>query len=866
MDEQLKDLSSQLLRNDMDATKHTCLYYLAGMIGTGSELEDFFYLMCKTLDYDKNKVLFYYSTYMTVTGGTLFSDASDSLSDEHYEDWIKERKQSCPSVRTSTCGNLCRRKAYHSFDIPTYACSMCKLSPFYRNSREPLERMVIRYFMDPSTPATRIYVNGSEDGFVSVERIAPRANSFGRYPVIRFYNYVYDYLFNDAEAVSLRTDRDQFNESAAGYISSRLDLSSYDESVVNREMVQNRLVALLRLLWDTDITSMKADDDGVRFADACIKLMHHAYEPVYEGKQANPHPASKDDGRSGSGHPRKKKRSTGIPRSMDLLQMAEAFVSSQESAMKESVRSVESTSAAEQGTAVENRDATCPFVADNGGSTTCFQHDYDDMFGLADPGDSSVQASESAADITDPDADTDDGFVLPDDIALLDQADFRDVDYVPFVYEDALPDMVNVSDLPSLSDDSACVSTDTECVIGETADSDLPLITTDENDISVLSASEDEHPMNFPIRFAPAWRYPFDYGQLCMDNPSSGKCSGAGGLPSLPADIDYLGNYMRDVSAAYRYCVRIPFLVPDCAPHGYPVRITDETMWNFLHECATSDYAILLPAVSGMNEEGLLVFLSSRMRYYFFNLSVRGAENLDCILINSRTTIYTPDTLGCMHMLVKYGSRIASGSLIGMDLFFERAGSLKSREDVYAMDIFSEHTGALLLPLGMYEAYMDQFGGNGTTASCHYAVSRLMCAYRMLFHQKFLPPLLSDGAPLFAFTDDLHIRFLFGAGYRFAKRGTLYTIRFGPDVTIGGDLTSDSLLCDLLGLFDLMTHRYFHTSRIIYCDQSSISVFLESVGSDAGIFYDMFYHGVEAVLLDHGCTVAQTVTIRTEYS
>lgn len=885
MEEQLKDYTSQLLRNDMDATKHSCLYYLAGTIGTGAELEDFFYLMCKTLDYDKNKVLFYYSTYMTVTGGTLFSGSP--LTDERYEDWIRERRHRCSSVRTSTCENLCRRKAYLGYDIPSHACCMCKLSPSYKNSRDPLERMVIRYFMDPGTPSARIYVNGSEDGFVSVERISPRANSFGRYPVIRFYNYVYDYLFNESGASDLRSDRNKFNEAAAGYISSRLDLSSFDSNLVDRDIIYARLVSLLGLLWDTDIAPMKSDDDGSRFADMCIRLMHQPYEPVYEGKQVNPRSVSDNGGGKGTRRSRKKRLSSDAFSGMDLVQMAEAAVAAQKSVVSEHAGAADldgisaditsgdkSACASVPGVQVDVSEAqtgnneTCQFVAEtdpgNRNGVDNLQHDDDDMFGLA-------SQDAQTGHVCDPAADSD-AYQLSDDAicampALLDRSDFRDSDYVPFDYGATLTSLSNPDcdqsapeeDVVSLTADRV----DAGMVLEQSGDTDGGTGHSDARQTPTETVTEESALL--PFLFAPAWRYPYAYGQLCGDTSSCGAHhSQRDTLLTLSSGIDYLGHLVHGVAAAYQYCVRVPYPVAVPASSWYPVRITDETAWDFLHECATSDYALLLPAVSGVNEEGLLLFLSSRMRYYFFNLSVRGADNLDCILINSRTVLYTSDTLGCMSMLVKYGSRIASSPLIGMDLFFQLSGNALCREEVYAMDCFKA-ADVLSLPLCMYKTYIDQFGGSGASAGCHYEVSRLMCAYRMLFHQRYLPPLLSDGAPLFAFTDDLHIRFLFDAGYRFTRRGTLYTIRFGPDVTIGGDLTGDSILCDLLGLFDLMTHRYFHASRIVYCDQSCISVFLESLGTDAGIFYDMFYHGVEAVLLDHGHAVAETVTIRTEY-
>lgn len=877
MDEQLRDFTSRLLRNDMDATKHTCLYYLAGIIGTGAELEDFFYLMCKTLDYDKNKVLFYYSTYMTVTAGTLFSDSIAVLSDDNYEEWIKSRKQRCSSVRTSTCENLCRRKVYRDYDIPSHACSLCKLSPQYRNSRDPLERMVIRFFMDSSTPPASIYVNGSEDGFVSVERISPRANSFGCYPVIRFYNYVYDFLFNDTLAASLRSDRIRFNDAAASYISSRLDLSSYNSAFVSRDMVYNRLVVLLGLLWNTDIAPMKSDDDGNRFADACIMLMHHAYEPIYEGKQMNPRPVA-NGGVIGTkkGRRSKKRSESCASRGMDLLQMAETAVAAQAETMTNSddFRTTETTNVQEvmiagnfvaesisEQSESGSSDTGQQVVVDSKNSTGSFRGNGGEFSGLTGlqlyENERGAPAVVEETDFVSGEQDV----LLP---AILDCADFQDADYVPFNYgrRDANIGMdangLQPESPEQTGDEDECIAPVIDDISGTNAVADFPCACD-----MTIGTGQTKDACLLPLQFAPTSCYPYVYGQLCVDEIHSSDEHGY--FPSLPSEINYLGDLVQGVSAAYRYCACVPVLSAMRVSFGAPLRITDDVMLDFLHECATSEYAILLPAVSGMNEEGLLVFLSSCMRYHFFSLSVRGADNLDGILIDSHTMIYTSDTLGCMSMLVKYGSRMASGSLVGMDLVFQQARNIGGRNAVYKLDLF-KGAGVLMLPLCMYEVYMDEFGGRGATARCHYEASRLMRAYHMLFHQRFLPPLLSDGAPLFAFDDDLHVHFLFSNGYRFTKRGTLYTIRFGPDVTVGGDLTVDSFLCDLLGLFDLMTHRHFHTSRIVYCDQFSVSVFLESTGSDAGIFYDMFYHGLETVLLDHGYGVAQTVTTRTEYS
>lgn len=276
-----------LLRNDQDSTKHMCLFYLAGIIGTGVELEDYFYLLCKTLGYDKTKVIFYYSTYMTVTQSKLFANA-DMLNDASYERWINERKRHCSSTRTSTCENLCKRKAYRDLNIPFYACQLCKLSSSYQNSRDPLERLMMRYFMDASTPASIIYSCHFSSGFVSVERISPNFYSFGQYPIVRIYNFIYEFLLSKPSALELRADKHLFNDAVTTYICNHIDLSTYPKKDVSLTMITSRIHGMLQSLWNNDISILQSTGDDC-LINMCIRHLSVPYSPTHEGKQTNPH-------------------------------------------------------------------------------------------------------------------------------------------------------------------------------------------------------------------------------------------------------------------------------------------------------------------------------------------------------------------------------------------------------------------------------------------------------------------------------------------------------------------------------------------------------------------------------------------------
>ena len=830
---------ARLLRNDQDSTKHVCLFYLAGIIGTGAELEDFFYLLCKTLDYDKNTVLFYYSTYMVVTGGKLFSEMPPGLTDAGYESWVVSRKQRCTSTRTSTCANLCKRKAYQDFDIPLYACQMCKLSPTYRNSRDPLERMVLRYFMESSTPASRIYISNSINGFVSVERLSPTLYTFGKYPVIRFYNFVYDFLFSDPAACALRSDRVKFDDAVTAYICDHLDLSAFSADISVQPILVSKLHALLDILWDADISDMQTTDDGTCFADTCIRCLSQTYMPIYEGKQMNPYPVTKTSRSATTKRRQKHVVDSNQPTDPDLFDLFDAHMSAggQPSDLRVDHASVADTDASqthiiasesnaksaenlEIGSSVCDTSAYCEPNIDS--SHTDIIADHPDTPNLA------VNEVDYEDNVNDEEEEED---ALPDSLrsstelpSLIDVVHFNDSDYVPFSHKE--------TDTAQITEDPGCLE------VG------LPTALQKANGNS-LCAHDAFDPLRFPAR--------------------SERESLAVG-PLSDCRLAYIGQLLPNVSVPYRYCIAIPDVCLGTAADYDIIRITDENNLDFLHACAASHYALLSPAVVQGVEEGMLIYLPRTMKRYFYNLAVRGSDGLDAILLTSTLQLYTADTLGCIHMLVKYDSKIAHGNLAGIDLHFLFSHSKRSRSDVYADIRFAGgDRRADSMPLSAFRLFVSSVANAGAYDAYFPAITRLQTSYRVLFHQWYLPPVLANSMPIAALSDDLTVAFLFRNEYRFSQCGTLYTILFQNQVVIGGDLSASAILPDILGLFDLMTHRYYHAARLVHCDSASISIFLESTSKDAAAFYDMFYHGLEGCMGMHGYSITDTVTVRLEY-
>lgn len=806
----------KLLRNDQDATKHMCLFYLAGLIGTGAALEDFFYLLCKTLDYDKNKVLFFYSTYMTITNGLLFSELPDGLTETNYGQWISTCKQRCTSTRTSTCANLCKRKSYKEYDIPSGACLMCKLSPSYQNSRDPLERIVIRYFMNPSTPISRIYINNvsAGSGFMSVERISPRANTFGKYPVIRFYHYIYDFLFSDPCAASLRSNPQAFNDAAVSYIYDHLDLVGYNEELVTQDMIFSKLHILLNSLWKTDMSEMMYEDDTEYIVSTCIQCLSEPYEPVFEGKQMNPHAVSN------STPTFRQKRSTKKTHddSPDLFQLFEA----NRSALADSSNpSSSDRSAAEPSCKEENDDLLLDAIplSESGNEDPISSKESTLM-----PTDEAGDVIDNSA--SDPALDSAESESTINPLSVVDMIDFSDADYTPFIH--SFDDMS--TDMPLGDPAALATNSEHEHDIAVMPD-DTPAI-----DLTPLTSSHPHHESGYEI------------GQV------------------MPYKLSYLGQLLPATPPPYQYCITIPRSCFQVGSGYTIIRVTDESNWDFLQACASSDYALLSPAVMQGGQEGLLIYLPSTTRHYFFNLSTRGGDSLDSILLNQYVQLYTSDTLGCINMLVKYGSDICGSALIGMDLYFMLRCNLSSRLQVYLHSGFAHGNHE---PCGMslaaYMAFKAAISDQNEVGSYLEQTNRLQTAYRVLLHQWYLPPILADAMPIATYADDLTVNFLFREGYRFVRSGTVYTILFHNDMHIGGDLSAGSFLVDVLGLFDSMTHRYYHTSRIIYCDDTSISIFIESSGADAAIFYDLFYHGLEICMGNHGYQITNTVTVRIEY-
>ena len=831
---------ARLLRNDQDSTKHVCLFYLAGIIGTGAELEDFFYLLCKTLDYDKNTVLFYYSTYMVITGGKLFSEMPPGLTDAGYESWVASRKQRCTSTRTSTCANLCKRKAYQNFDIPSYACQMCKLSPTYRNSRDPLERMVLRYFLETSTPASHIYISNSIDGFVSVERLSPNLYTFGKYPVIRFYNFVYDFLFSDPAACALRSDRTKFDDAVTTYICDHLDLSTFPSDLVARPILVSKLHALLDVLWDADISDMQTTDDGTCFADTCIRCLSQAYMPIYEGKQMNPYPVTKTSRSTTTKRRKKHVVDSNQPTDPDLFDLFDARMNAggqpsdlhadhadhasavdtdtdqthlvmSESDAKNAETLEMSTSACDTSTYCEpNLDSSHTDIIEDHPDTpnlTVNEVDYEDNVNDEEDDD----LPDSLRSSTD----------LP---SLIDVAHFNDSDYVPFSHKNA--------DTSQITGDTSCLQVDQSPTLQRA-------------DETFLYLHDEFDSLRFPARSV-------------RENLAVG--------PLSDCRLTYIGQLLPNVSVPYRYCIAVPNVCLGTTSDYDIIRITDENNLDFLHACAASRYALLSPAVAQGVEEGMLIYLPYTKKRYFYNLAVRGSDGLDAILLTPTLQLYTTDTLGCIHMLVKYDSKIAYGNLAGIDLHFLFSHSKRSRSDVYADARFADgDRRADSMPLSAFRLFVSSVANGGAYDAYFSAITRLQTSYRVLFHQWYLPPVLANSMPISALSDDLTVAFLFRNDYRFSRCGTLYTILFQNQVVIGGDLSTNAILPDILGLFDLMTHRYYHAARLVYCDSASISIFLESTSKDAAAFYDMFYHGLESCMGMHGYSITDTVTVRLEY-
>jgi hypothetical protein len=199
-----------------------------------------------------------------------------------------------------------------------------------------------------------------------------------------------------------------------------------------------------------------------------------------------------------------------------------------------------------------------------------------------------------------------------------------------------------------------------------------------------------------------------------------------------------------------------------------------------------------------------------------------------------------------------------------MDLVLMEANGISDYHSFYsAYGVSIDTTPAASTVNLVYDQYYA-INGNRTNIA---RACRLRDAYHVLFHQMYLHPIVADAHPIFDFLHPFQVQWLFNSSYRFCTKGTLYTIKLNHPIGVGGDLSCSSLLTRLVTIFDNMTHRYYRSSRIVHCGNHSISIFLESTGVDASIYYDILYQYIEICLQEflQPEDIPHTITSRIEY-
>lgn len=267
---------------------------------------------------------------------------------------------------------------------------------------------------------------------------------------------------------------------------------------------------------------------------------------------------------------------------------------------------------------------------------------------------------------------------------------------------------------------------------------------------------------------------------------------------------------------------------------------SDSVSFDFTVLVTKSDIICILPSTY-YGRIGVILYLSCDSSYYFYDLSLYGADSLQSLLSTKGKQIYTLTTLACMCFFARYDGMISN--IIPIDLTYSYIHGDCSHATIVE-NLFTQKDS-----LSRMQFYPEVYNKMCATLNAHdlHQIRRRVVAYQELSYNWDMYPTTDIRM---SFHEDTIMNVNYGkvTGNNLRAVGSLFTIGIPKGCSIAS-FQNDSFFEDTLLIMASLPHAYRQFTHLLFFGNDHIFLFYTGLEQDSDICYDLFMAALQRAYL-----------------